>query len=75
MPKQGNASLALAECEGGLRLCINILKLIVKGQVPSLQQHVICKLRFVQRRVQSHSHSECSVRRKMRRLFAVFGVF
>ncbi len=29
MPEQGNASLALAECEGGLRLCINILK--VKG--------------------------------------------
>jgi len=58
MPKQGNASLVLAECERALRLCLNILKLIVKGQVPSLQQHVICQLRHVQRRVQSHSHSE-----------------
>lgn len=54
MPKQGSASLVLAECERALRLCLNILQHIVKGQVPLLQQHVICQLRHVQRRVQSH---------------------
>ena len=62
MPKQDSASMVLADCGGALRLCLNILKLIVKGQVPSLQQRVICQLRHVQCGAQSDSHSglQCS---------------
>ena len=60
MPKQGSASMVLADCGGALRLCLNIL--IVKGQVPSLQQRVIRQLRHVQCGAQSDSPSglQCS---------------
>ena len=68
MPKQGTSSVSIAECEKALKLCL-------KGEVPSLQQQVICQVCQVQSRMGSHSDSALQCSSVMRRLFAAFQVF
>lgn len=58
MPKQGNASLLLAECEKSSKIGSKYTQTYCEGSGAFASTDVICQLRHVQRLVQSQSHSD-----------------